>query len=293
VSGDIGESLGEGLVVRGRSDQKSGSSSRGRSKSQFRKKNLRCFECNKPGQFRRNCLELKKRNEKDSNFGDAAIAEGDSDNNGNVLVVTSSSISEGWVLDYACSFHLCPNWDWFVFYKNTDGTVLMGNDMACKIVGIGTIKVKMYDKIVRTLTEVRHVPELKKNLISAGALDTNDCKIVQENGVMKVIRGALVVMKGSKVGNLYHLAGEIVTGEAAVSTSADSDATSTHLWHIHQGHMSERGLEELSKRGLLEGAKTGKLEFCEHCVFGKHCMVKFTIATNRTKGTLDYIHFDV
>jgi hypothetical protein len=62
-------------------------------------------------------------------------------------------------------------------------------------------------------------------------------------------------MKGSKVGNLYHLAGETVTGEAAVSTSADSDAISTHLWHMRLGHMSERGLEELSKRGLLGGEK--------------------------------------
>jgi Mg2+/Co2+ transporter CorC len=84
----------------------------------------------------------------------------------------------------------------------------MGNDMACKIVGIGTIKIKMHDGIVRTLTEVRHVSELKKNLISTGALDTIGCKIVQENGVLMVIRGALVMMKGIKVGNLYHLTGE-------------------------------------------------------------------------------------
>jgi hypothetical protein len=119
-------------------------------------------------------------------FGVAAVAEGDSDDNGNVLAVTSSSTSEGWVLDSACSFHLCPNRDSFASYKSTEGTDLMRNDMASKIVGIGTIKVKMYDGIVRTLTEVRHVPELKKNLISTGALDTNGCKIVQENGVLKV-----------------------------------------------------------------------------------------------------------
>jgi hypothetical protein len=73
----------------------------------------------------------------------------------------------------------------------------MGNDMACKIVGIETIKIKMHDGIARTLTEARHVPKLKKNLISTGALDTIDCKIVQQNGVLKVIHGALLMMKGS------------------------------------------------------------------------------------------------
>jgi hypothetical protein len=171
VSEAVAESSGEGLVVRGRS------------KSQSRKKKV-------------------------SNDGNVAVAEGDSDDDGNVLAVSSSSIFEGWVLDSACSFHLCPNRDWLTSYKSTKGTVLMGNDMACKIVGIGTIKIKMYDGIVRTLTEVRHVSKLKKNLISTSALDTIGCKIVQQNGVLMVIRGALVMMKGNKVGNPYHLAGE-------------------------------------------------------------------------------------
>jgi len=44
--------------------------------------------------------------------------------------------------------------------------------MAYKIVGIGTIKIKMHDGIVRTLTEVRHIPELKKNLFSTSGLNT-------------------------------------------------------------------------------------------------------------------------
>ena len=38
----------------------------------------------------------------------------------------------------------------------------MGNDAACKVVGIGTIKIKMFNNVVRTLGEVRHVLEVKK-----------------------------------------------------------------------------------------------------------------------------------
>ena len=56
------------------------------------------------------------------------------------------------------------------------------------------------------------------------------------------------------------------------------------------GHMSERGLTILSKRDFLDGQKTEKLDFCEHCVFGKQCRVKFSIDVRRTKCTLDYIH---
>ena len=57
--------------------------------------------------------------------------------------------------------------------------------------------------------------------------------------------------------------------------------------------MSEKGLTILSKRGLLDGQKTGELDFCEHCVFGKQCRVKFSAGVHRTKGTLDYIHLDL
>jgi hypothetical protein len=34
------------------------------------------------------------------------------------------------------------------------GSVLMRNDVACKIVGMGTIRIRMHDGIVRTLKNV-------------------------------------------------------------------------------------------------------------------------------------------
>jgi len=62
--------------------------------------------------------------------------------------------------------------DWFDTYEKMDGgEVLMGNNVACKVVGFGTVKVKMYNDIIRTFGNVRHVPARKKNLISLGTLD--------------------------------------------------------------------------------------------------------------------------
>jgi hypothetical protein len=48
----------------------------------------------------------------------------------------------------------------------------MGNDISSKVVGIGSIRIKMFDGTVKILTDVRHVPDLRKNLISLGVLDT-------------------------------------------------------------------------------------------------------------------------
>ncbi|XP_071689077.1 uncharacterized protein [Rutidosis leptorrhynchoides] len=150
----------------------------------------------------------------------------------------------------------------------------------------------MYDGTVRTLTDVRHVPELRKNLISLGTLDSIGCnyrarggvivKAKHYHGVLIVSKGALVVMKGERCNGLYLLKGSTVTGAAGVSSSA-KDVDTMKLWYMHLGHMSERGMMELSKRGLLCGQNIGRLEFCEHYVFGKQSRIKFRTAVHRTK----------
>ena len=62
----------------------------------------------------------------------------------------------------------------------------MGNNASCKIVGIGSIKIKMFNGIVRMLTKVRHVLELKNNLISLGVLDSGGYKFASQGGALKV-----------------------------------------------------------------------------------------------------------
>ena len=62
---------------------------------------------------------------------------------------------------------MSPNRDWFNTYQLIDGGKgLMGHNVTCKIVGISIILIKMHDGIVRTLTNVSHVLELKKFFIS-------------------------------------------------------------------------------------------------------------------------------
>ena len=130
----------------------------------------------------------------------------------------------------------------------------MGKNSSCKIVRTRTIKIKMFDGIIRTLTNVRHIPDLKRNLISLSTLDSNVYKFIDEGGVIRVSRGAFVVMKCTKqYGRLYVLQGSTVTGDVFVSTSSLSDTDLTQLWHMHLGHMSEICMVELSKRQLLGG----------------------------------------
>ncbi|KAK5825129.1 hypothetical protein PVK06_019933 [Gossypium arboreum] len=118
----------------------------------------------------------------------------------------------------------------------------MGNNASCKIVCIGTIKTKMFDKIIRTLSGIRHVPELN-------TLDSKGYRNTVESGVLKISKGSLVEMKGPrKTAKLYVLQGSTITGDTIVTSSSLLDDDVTRLWHMRLGHMNENNMEELSKR---------------------------------------------
>ena len=170
----------------------------------------------------------------------------------------------------------------------------MRNNASFKIASIGTVKIKMFDGVVRTLGDVRPIPDLKRNLISLSTLDAKKYKYIGEGGVVKVSKGALIMMKVQKrSANLYVLQGSMVSGYATVTTSSLLDDDVTRLLHMHLGNMSENGMTELSRIGLLDGQSTSKLKFYEHCVLGKQKRVKFTKGVHSIRGTLNYIHSDL
>jgi len=151
--------------------------------------------------------------------------ERDEDEQDSAFMVSSPKNHSGeWILDSECSYHMCPNKHLFSRLEEFDGgVVLMGNDDVCEIKGIEIIHLKMHNGVVKTLTEVRYVPDLKKNLFSLGVLESSGYKIIMHGRVLRAIRGALVVLRGTRTGNLYFLDGSTVTGTAAVSKSIEDD----------------------------------------------------------------------
>ena len=153
------------------------------------------------------------------------------------------------------------------------------NDHALEIIGVGTIKLKMYDVTIKVVRDVRHVKGLKKNLLSYGLLDNNASKIETRKGIMKVFHGALVVLKGEKItANLYMLKGETLLEAEASVASCSSD--SAMLWHKKLGHMSEQGMKVLVEQKLLPGLTKVSLTLCEHCITSKQHRLKFNTSNS-------------
>ena len=133
---------------------------------------------------------------------------------------------------------MCPYKDFFVTFENVDcGKVLLGNNLACKVTGIRSVSIKMYDGTVRSLEQVRYVLELKRNLISLGMIDQLGCCRRAENGELQILKGGgSVIIKCSRKNELYVLNDSVVL--PGVITSVNSDKT--RFWHMRLAHMSEK-----------------------------------------------------
>ncbi|WVZ89766.1 hypothetical protein U9M48_036131 [Paspalum notatum var. saurae] len=144
---------------------------------------------------------------------------------------------------------------WFTTYETVQegGSVLMGDNTPRKIAGIGSIQIKMADGITRTLTDVRHIPTMTRNLISLSTLDPKGYKYSAEGGVLKVSRGSLVVMKGDmKSANLYLLRGTAITeeteGNAEPSTYSEAiSSINSNNWVIAMNDEMESLEKNVSK----------------------------------------------
>nr|GEY00211.1 retrovirus-related Pol polyprotein from transposon TNT 1-94 [Tanacetum cinerariifolium] len=231
-----------------------------------------------------NLRELKKRKDakddgdinkkKSTGFVKKSVGQGsgihsEGYDNGDLLMVVSEERFLEWIMDSSGSFHMTSRRDFlFDFKEFNGGTILLGDNRACAIMGIGNVRVQMKDGSSFVLENVHYIPELKRNLIYLGTLDREGYTVKLQNKRVKVIKGSLMVLSGTMKGNyVYSLDGWVESGEASVGLQEKESLA--QVWHKRLGHITKAGLHELEKREVLGNKGLGKLEFCENCVLGK------------------------
>ena len=71
----------------------------------------------------------------------------------------------------------------------------MGNASSSKIVGVGEVQIKTNVGCTMVLKDVRHIPDLRLNLISGTALDRQGYDSYFSKGTWKLSQGAMVVAR--------------------------------------------------------------------------------------------------
>ncbi|XP_073137773.1 uncharacterized protein [Henckelia pumila] len=152
-----------------------------------------------------------------------------------VLTISSDDPTDEWILESGCTYHMSPRKDWFSDFKEAEtGYVLLGNNESCKILGVGSIKLKMWDGSVKILSDVRYIPDLKRNLISLGTLDQKGLTYKAQGDILKVVKGSLAIMKSILKQGLYVLQGNTLSSKTHMATS---NKNQTIFWHQRLGHM--------------------------------------------------------
>ncbi|GJX63193.1 retrovirus-related pol polyprotein from transposon TNT 1-94 [Tanacetum coccineum] len=228
---------GDGLYVRGRSDHR-GNQRRGSSRSKLKGKGtykLKCYICYFEDHLKK---DYPKRNKKKStgfvkkNAGHGSGMHSEGYDNGDLLMAVSKERFLEWIMDSGGSFHMTHRRDFlFNFKEFNGGTVLLGNNRACAIMGIGKVRVQMKDGLSFVLENVRYIPELKRNLISLGTLDREGYTVKLQNGRVKVIKGSLMVLSGTMKGNcVYSLDGWAESGKASVGIQEKESLAQIRPW---------------------------------------------------------------
>ncbi|GKV31082.1 hypothetical protein SLEP1_g39821 [Rubroshorea leprosula] len=279
---------------RGRSKTREPRGRGGKSRSKF-KSGVKCYHCGQLGHMKRNCYLLKGKDKKKVEDGNTTAVA--STSGGDVTLLcdrgeychVENSDAE-WIIDSGASYHCVPKREYFSTYKVGDfGTIKMGNKSVSHIMGVGDICVQTNVGCTLTLKNVRHVPDMRMNLLSAKALDEEGYAHYFGNGNWKLTKGSMVVAKGRACCSLYKTHMKMCGGQL----NTVEDEASPNLWHNRLAHMSEKELQLLAKQSLILMAKGEYVNPCDVYLFGKQHRVSFQKNLTRKENKLDLVYFDV
>jgi hypothetical protein len=157
--------------------------------------------------------------------------------------------SSEWWYDSGATIHVCNNKTLFKEYvEGANGLeVLMGNHNTAKVLGTGTVELKLSSGKKLVLTNVYHVPDIKKNLVSASLLSKNGVKAVLELEKLILSKNGIFVGKGYSCNGMYKLS--IIINKNNVDCAYIVD--SSLIWHARLGYLNFKYMKYMLKHGLI------------------------------------------
>ncbi|KAH9715705.1 hypothetical protein KPL71_021156 [Citrus sinensis] len=166
-----------------------------------------------------------------------------------------------WWIDSGATKHVCKDRSLFKSYKAMDdGSVLyMENSSTAIVKGKGNVQLEFTSGKTLTLTDVYHVPEVRKNLVSGSLLNKFGFKLVFESNKFILSKGGTFVGKGYMYEGMFKLN----INNMNVSSAYMVDSLS--LWHNRLGHVNIRRLHDMANLELIPKHENDMHEKCKGC----------------------------
>ena len=179
---------------------------------------MSCFVCGRTNHLAKDCYYKKtepykpkpKPNQRGPRAQVNVLVDGDNSAEPsfryNRSLVNFTYQDKDWWLDSGANIHVCFDRDLFKSYqKSSGGSVTLGNDSVAQVLGIGDIELKMTSGKTLILKGVRHVPEVRRNLVSGSSLVQQGYKVVMESNKVVITRNDIFVGKGYVCDGLFKL----------------------------------------------------------------------------------------
>ncbi|XP_071939284.1 uncharacterized protein [Coffea arabica] len=177
--------------------------------------------------------------------------------------------SKDWWYDSSAVIHVCNAKNQFKSYELLEGhEVVMANGVRAKVHGKGDVRLQFTSGEKLVLTNVLHVPDVVKNLVSADILYKKGLKAVLESNNVILSKNGVFVGKGYSCNGMFKLSINKVNDTSIYSLASTSSACSYFLWHGRLGHVNHKVLKFMSKDGLISYNDLENKK-CETCVQAK------------------------
>jgi hypothetical protein len=174
------------------------------------------------------------------------------------------------VLDSGSTLHVYPRRDWFYSFREVSSrTVTLTDGSTLSVVGVGMVRFRMWDDMIRTVIDVRYVPSVRKSLVSLSELNSRKYEIRIRSGSMEVLRGDMIIIRGTRHGDLYEIIGTVNFASIVVSAGTptwrvvggDDMTGCSGVATIETCHMAVSVIAQLSGQRVAGGDRLGLLEF--------------------------------
>ena len=195
--------------------------------------------------------------------------------------------ADDWWIDSGATRHVCNENSFFNTYEPVDdGTILyMGNSSTATIKGKGIVDLEFTSGKIVSLTNVCHVPEVRKNLVSGSLLNKHGFKLVFKSDKFILSKGGILVGKGYLYQGMFKLNINNINNSIYMLDSF-------YLWHARLGHVNTRKMNDMVKLDLIPKYDNNIGDRCKICMHTKITRMAFP-KVERTTFLLQLVHSDV